>query len=449
MFRQKRSFVTFVAVHCRDPAVNRRGAVVPPAECVIVFAVGGNALFSRRPAGGISRWWAAGGLVLVGLAVAWMGQRAEAVASDQPGVVWRLSPASNTVTIRLTPGSGPLGRQVLAHSHLTVAGTGKDHPRKVDPDGSAVRIAVPPGRKTQLTVLVKGPQPSSRTVTVTAPPALRVTASRRGPHGLLVRTSGPLRPRSHWLLCGTDEVSFPAPAEVAVGKSPYRCRTRLRLTAKDGEQAALRVTIPALPKIPLYSFASPAGRAIYITVDDGWTPSPQVLDIMRRTHLPVTAFLIEQAAQRNLWYWRAFAAAGGTIGDHTVSHPNLTKLSLGSATTQWGDARQQLGKWFGHAPVLGRPPYGAFNPAVEAAAYRGGLKTLVGWSATVDSDGIRTWNGKSLEAGEIVLLHWVPGLGQQMTKLLKVIHAEHLTPAPLTPASFAGQAPQVRSLDGD
>jgi hypothetical protein len=48
-----------------------------------------------------------------------------------------------------------------------------------------------------------------------------------------------------------------------------------------------------------------------------------------------------------------------------------------------------------------------------------------------------------------VLLHWVPGLGQQMTKLLKVIHAKHLTPAPLTPASFAGQAPQVRSLDGD
>jgi peptidoglycan/xylan/chitin deacetylase (PgdA/CDA1 family) len=386
---------------------------------------------------------------LVGLAVAWMGQRAEAVATDQPGVVWRLSPASNTVTIRLTPGSGPQGRQVLARSHLIVTEAGNRHLTKTSPDGELVRVPVPPGRQSSLTVLVKGPQPASRTVTVTVPPALRVTATRRGPHGLLVQTSRPLRSRSHWLLCGTDQVSFPAPGQAAVAKSPYRCRTRLRLTAEDGEQAALRVTIPALPKIPLYSFASPAGGAIYITVDDGWTPSPQVLDIMRRTHLPVTAFLIEQAAQRNLWYWRAFAAAGGTIGDHTVSHPNLTKLSLGSATTQWGDARLALGKWFGHAPVLGRPPYGAFNPAVEAAAYRGGLKILVGWSATVDSDGIRTWNGKSLEPGEIVLLHWVPGLGQQMTKLLKVIHAKHLTPAPLTPASFAGQAPQARSLDGD
>jgi hypothetical protein len=98
---------------------------------------------------------------------------------------------------------------------------------------------------------------------------------------------------------------------------------------------------------------------------------------------------------------------------------------------------------------MGRPPYGAFDPTVAAAAYRAGLKTLVGWSATVTSAGIRTWDGKRLEPGEIVLLHWVPGLGQQLTKLLAAIHARHLHPMPLTPASFAGVAPQRHSLGGD
>ena len=379
-----------------------------------------------------------------------MGQRAEAVASDQPGVVWRLSPASNTVTIRLTPGSGPQGRQVVARSHLTVTETGNRQLRKTSSDGEPVRVPVPPGRQTSLTVLVKGPQPASRTVTVTVPPALRVTASRRGPHGLLVQTSRPLRSRSHWLLCGTDQVSFPAPGQAAVAKSPYRCRTRLRLTAKDGEQAVLRVTIPALPTIPLYSFASPAGGAIYITVDDGWTPSPKVLDLMRQTHLPVTAFLILEAAERNLPYWRAFVAAGGTVGDHTVSHPNLTKVSLRQASTQWEQARAGLGRLLGHTPVMGRPPYGAFDRTVEAAAFRGGLKALVGWSATMGGTGrVRTWDGRKLEPGEIVLLHWVPGLGHQMVQLLRTIHAQHLNPTPLTPADFAGVAPQRRSLDGD
>jgi peptidoglycan/xylan/chitin deacetylase (PgdA/CDA1 family) len=266
---------------------------------------------------------------------------------------------------------------------------------------------------------------------------------------LLISLSSSLRPQAG-LPCGTNKVSFPAPSQVAVAVSPYACQAKLRLTAQDGEQAVVPVTIPGLPEVPLYSFASAAGRAIYITVDDGWTPSSQVLAIMRQTHLPVTAFLIEQAAQRNLPYWRAFVQAGGTIEDHTVSHPDLTKQTLGQATAQWGETRRMFGRWFGRAPLMGRPPYGAFDRVVEAAAFRGGLKALVGWSATIDDhDRVRTWDGKALEPGEIVILHWVPGLDRQLTKLLAAIHAEGLHPMPLTAASFAGVTPQWRSLEGD
>src|SRR6266480_3687461 len=93
---------------------------------------------------------------------------------------------------------------------------------------------------------------------------------------------------------------------------------------------------------------------------------------------------------------------------------------------QWGHARLALGRWAGKAPLMGRPPYGAFDRTVAAAAYRAGLKALVGWSASVSSTGVHTWDGKPLEPGEIVLLHWDPGLGRQLTKLLRVIHAEHL-----------------------
>jgi peptidoglycan/xylan/chitin deacetylase (PgdA/CDA1 family) len=392
---------------------------------------------------------AAGALIGVGLVVAWLGQRADAQAQASPVVTWTLSTAANTVTIRLTPGSGPESRQLLARSRMVVTETGKRHLRRTAPGRGTVRVPVPPGTRTELWVQVKGPQPVTRMLTVTVPPRLRVTMLRRTSRGVLVRTSDPLRHRPVGRLCGADQIGFPAPAEVTVAKSPYGCRARLSLTARDGERATVHVTVPALPEIPLYSFASPAGRAIYITVDDGWTPSSQVLAAMRRTHLPVTAFLIEQAAQRNRAYWRAFAAAGGTIADHTVSHPDLTKLPLGQATVQWAQARLALGRWFGTAPVMGRPPYGAFNPPVAAAAYRAGLKTLVGWSATDASTGIQTWNGKRLEPGEIVLLHWVPGLGQQLTKLLAVIHKRHLHPMPLTPASFAGIAPQRHSLAGD
>ena len=392
---------------------------------------------------------AAGTLVVLGLVVAWMGQRADAASQARPRVVWTLSAASNTVTIRLAPGSGALGREVLARSRIVVSEDGKSRPGTAAPGRGMVRVPVPPGTRTQLWVQVRGPMPVTEALAVTVPPRLRVTMVRRTRGGLLIRTSGPLRRQPRGPLCGTDQISLPAPDEVTVDKSPDPCRTRLRLTARDGEQAAVRVTVPALPETPLYSFASPAGRAVYITVDDGWTPSSQVLATMRKTHLPVTTFLIEQAAQRSLAYWRAFAEAGGTIEDHTVSHPNLTKLSLSQATFQWAHARLALGRWVGQAPLMGRPPYGAFDRTVAAAAYRAGLKALVGWSASVGSAGVQTWNGKPLEPGDIVLLHWDPGLGRQLTKLLAVIHARHLHPMPLTPASFAGTAPQWHSLSGD
>jgi len=392
---------------------------------------------------------AAGTLVGLGLVVAWMGQRADASAQATPRVAWTLSAASNTVTIRLAPGSSPLGAKVLARSRIVVSEDGKTRLTRAAPGRGVVRVPVPPGTQTQLMVQVKGPIPVTQTLAVTVPPRLRAIMLRHTTAGLLIRTSSPLRHQPRRPLCGTDQIRFPAPDEVLVVKSPDPCRARVRLTARDGEVATVRVTVSPLPETPLYSFASPAGRAVYITVDDGWTPSSQVLATMRKTHLPVTAFLIEQAAQRDLAYWRSFAAAGGTIADHTVSHPNLTQLSLSQATFQWGHARLALGRWAGKAPLMGRPPYGAFDRTVAAAAYRAGLKALVGWSASVSSTGVHTWDGKPLEPGEIVLLHWDPGLGRQLTKLLRVIHAEHLHPAPLTPGSFAGTAPQWHSLGGD
>jgi len=159
--------------------------------------------------------------------------------------------------------------------------------------------------------------------------------------------------------------------------------------------------------------------------------------------------LIAGAAREHLSYWKAFVTAGGMIGDHTVSHPDLTKISRGQATAQWGQARTLLGRWLGQTPAVGRPPYGAFNHAVEVGAARGGLTALAGWSATMSGSRVQTWNGKPLSPGEIVLLHWDPGLGRQLTALLAAIRSQHLNPAPLTPASFAGIASQRNPLSGD
>lgn len=299
--------------------------------------------------------------------------------------------------------------------------------------------------------------PLTGTPQVEVPQLPRIVATGSGSGRWLVYTSAPLGSVPPQALCGTDQVTMVAATQVAVSQSATACQAELQLTAQDGQPVLVPVTIPALSTVTvhpvsvakLYCFANPAGRAIYITIDDGWTPSAQVLALMHQTYLPITAFLIADAAKQNLSYWKDFVAAGGRIGDHTVNHPYLTKITPKKATIQWGQARRALGQWLGQTPAIGRPPYGAFNGKVEVAAARGGLAALAGWSATMSGDHIRTWNGKPLAPGEIVILHWVPGLGQQLTALLAAIRALHLNPVPLTLASFSGIAPQPHALSGD
>lgn len=370
---------------------------------------------------------------------------------------WAFSPVSDTVTIRVTSPAGTTGQRVLAQSQLAVSEHASGHTGRWSAGGGTIRVPVPAGGRTSLVVKLTGPQPLTRTVTVTTPPPLRVVSSGASSGRWLVYTSGPLRPGPAQLLCGTDKVSIVASSQVAIAESAKACPATLQLTGRDGEHLVVPVTIPArstakLPAVSvarLYCFAHPAGRAIYITIDDGWTPSAEVLALMHQTYLPITAFLISGAAKEHLSYWKAFVTAGGMTGDHTVSHPRLTTLTRGRATAQWGQARTLLGRWLGQTPVIGRPPYGAFNHTVEVAAARGGLTALAGWSATMSGDRVLTWDGKPLSPGEIVLLHWDPGLGRQLTALLAAIRAQHLNPAPLMPASFAGIAPQRHSLSGD
>ena len=393
-------------------------------------------------------------LSLVGVIASCLGRSGPGPAPLR--VAWVFSAASNTVTIRVASQAGTAGtasQQILAHSQLAVSANGK----RWSAAGGTVRVPVPAGGRTSLLVKLTGPQPLTRTLTVSAPQPPQIVASGASSGRWLLWTSVPLRAGPAQVLCGTDQVSRVAPKQMAVSESAAACQARLQLTAQNGERAVVAVTIPALPGAKvrtvsvakLYCFANPAGRAIYITIDDGWTPSDEVLTLMHRNYLPITAFLIAKAAAEHLSYWKDFVAAGGIIGDHTVSHPYLTKLTLAKATAQWAQARASLGRMLGQTPVMGRPPYGAFNHTVEVAAARADLTSLAGWSATMSGNRIETWDGKQLSPGEIVILHWVPGLGHQLTVLLAKIRALHLNPTPLTVDSFAGIAPQQHALDGD
>jgi hypothetical protein len=72
---------------------------------------------------------------------------------------------------------------------------------------------------------------------------------------------------------------------------------------------------------------------------------------------------------------------------------------------------------------------------VQVTAGQAGLRYVVLWSASMYNSKLTTYDHGPLRAGEIVILHWVPGLYDSLVRLLQIASARGLHPAAL-PASL-------------
>lgn len=123
--------------------------------------------------------------------------------------------------------------------------------------------------------------------------------------------------------------------------------------------------------------------------------------------------------------WRAVAAAGHAIGNHTISHPDLAQLDEQAVHRQLTASRTVIERVTG-VPVVpyARPPYGSCDPAVVRAAGAAGYRRLVLWD--VDS---RDWrrpprrtlvaNATAGRPGSIVLLHTLPGTAEALPSIIR------------------------------
>ena len=56
------------------------------------------------------------------------------------------------------------------------------------------------------------------------------------------------------------------------------------------------------------------------------------------------------------------------------------------------------------------------------------------WDAEIEDSKLTTRSGKPLKPGDIVLLHWVPGLNQEMSMLINVLQKNNFEAADLSQA---------------
>jgi len=105
------------------------------------------------------------------------------------------------------------------------------------------------------------------------------------------------------------------------------------------------------------------GPYIAMTFDDGPSPetTPRLLDILKQRNIKATFFMIGQNAERNPAIVKRILAEGHEIGNHSWTHPQLSKLSDDRVTEEINKTQNAIKDASGYTPVILRPPYGAIT----------------------------------------------------------------------------------------
>jgi peptidoglycan-N-acetylglucosamine deacetylase len=102
---------------------------------------------------------------------------------------------------------------------------------------------------------------------------------------------------------------------------------------------------------------------IAMTFDDGPSAenTPRLLEILKQRNIKATFFLIGQNVGANPDLVRRILAEGHEIGNHSWTHPQLSKLSDDRVTAEISKTQDAIKDASGFTPTLLRPPYGAIT----------------------------------------------------------------------------------------
>jgi peptidoglycan/xylan/chitin deacetylase (PgdA/CDA1 family) len=156
-----------------------------------------------------------------------------------------------------------------------------------------------------------------------------------------------------------------------------------------------------------------------------------VLDYLQQAKIPFTNFLVQSQAVAGEDFWKQAQALGGTVESHTITHPDLTKVSAAQLQSEVCGTLDDYQQRFGVRPTLFRPPYGALNDNVRAVAASCGYKAVVMWQGSTNDGRFDLQAGTQLTPGDVVLMHWRADLLGNLQKVVQTCKEQGFTIARL------------------
>ncbi|MGN9841182.1 polysaccharide deacetylase family protein [Nonomuraea sp. H19] len=202
-----------------------------------------------------------------------------------------------------------------------------------------------------------------------------------------------------------DGGSAPGASPTGLSEWPYAGLSQMWSKAS---QALLAPMIAAAEEARGHPVDCRRAKCVALTFDDGpGRYTDALLKQLAAYRARATFFVVGQNAAAYPWILRRTAAAGHEIGNHTWSHPDLTRLSAAGVRSQLARADQAIKAATGIVPRIIRPPYGALNAAVRMQSSR----PMVMWSVDTldwrfrDSAKVARKAVRSVRPGSIILFH--------------------------------------------
>ncbi len=120
---------------------------------------------------------------------------------------------------------------------------------------------------------------------------------------------------------------------------------------------------------------------IYLTFDEGWEAgfSGKILDVLKEKNVKATFFVTMSYVKGNQALIRRMIDEGHIIGNHSVTHPDMTTISIKKSINEIMDLHNYMVENYNYEMHLFRPPTGAYSVRSLEIARLLGYRT-VEWS---------------------------------------------------------------------
>nr|WP_326166242.1 polysaccharide deacetylase family protein [uncultured Oscillibacter sp.] len=149
-------------------------------------------------------------------------------------------------------------------------------------------------------------------------------------------------------------------------------------------------------------------RMVALTFDDGPDPvyTDEILDVLERCGARATFFEVGEKLRDVPGALEREEALGCEVGSHSYSHQKFSKIGGGEALADMEASDAAFTEALGRVPELLRPPYGAWNAALDGTGYAAVTWSVdpADWQCRDAGEIVSFLQGLELD-GQVVLLH--------------------------------------------